>query len=259
MVWLAGLTALAGLGIAAIALASTVGVWFGLWDFRTGFSLLRFAHGHADWIAATGLVVTLGLLTLNRVLNTGNGLRVGGLALTGTLAAALGYYIPESFRPPDDANIPPIHDVSTDTVDPPDYVAILPLRADAPNTTEYGGSPGMTRERLAQLQTQAYPDVRTLVLDEQPEHVFEQALAAVSALGWDVVAAVPEAGRIEATDTTFWFRFKDDVVVRIRPGDNGGTVVDARSVSRVGGGDAGTNARRLRAFLEQLRAESRTR
>ena len=74
-------------------------------------------------------------------------------------------------------------------------------------------------------------------------------------LGWDLVAAVPDEGRIEATDTTFWFRFKDDVVIRIRPAA-AGSILDARSLSRVGGGDAGTNARRLRRFFATLDATS---
>jgi hypothetical protein len=177
-------------------------------------------------------------------------LKLTGFALIGVIAAALGYYIPESYRPPD--GTPPIHDISTDAVDPPAYVAILPLRADAPNTTVYGGSEGMTHERLAQLQTEAYPDLQTLTIDEPPDQVFERALAAVDELGWELVAAVPEEGRIEATDTTFWFRFKDDVVIRIRPAAGSGTTVDARSLSRVGGGDAGTNARRLRSFFANL-------
>jgi uncharacterized protein (DUF1499 family) len=81
--------------------------------------------------------------------------------------------------------------------------------------------------------------------------VFARALAAVDELAWELVEAVPEEGRIEATDTTFWFRFKDDVVIRIRPSGSG-SILDARSLSRVGGGDAGTNARRLRAFFATL-------
>jgi uncharacterized protein (DUF1499 family) len=55
-------------------------------------------------------------------------------------------------------------------------------------------------------------------------------------------------------DTTFWFSFKDDVLIRLRPAD-GGSRVDVRSLSRVGGGDVGTNAKRIRADLDALRAE----
>jgi uncharacterized protein (DUF1499 family) len=70
-------------------------------------------------------------------------------------------------------------------------------------------------------------------------------------MGWTIVAAEPAAGRIEATATTRWLGFKDDVVVRIRP-DAGGSRVDVRSVSRVGKSDLGTNARRIREYLGRL-------
>ena len=66
-----------------------------------------------------------------------------------------------------------------------------------------------------------------------------------------LVAAEAADGRIEATDTTFWFGFKDDVVVRVQPADNGSRI-DVRSESRVGKSDVGTNARRIRAYLAKL-------
>ncbi len=251
MMWIAILALLAGLGIGGVTLVASMGVWFGLWDFRRGFALLQFANAYAGWIAIAGLIITIGLLALSQLWKIGNASKLVSLALIGTAAAGLGYYVPEAYRPSEGANIPPIHDVSTDTVDPPAYVAVLPLRADAPNTTVYGGSQGMTKERLAQLQTDAYPDIKTLAIAQPPNVVFNRALAAVEELGWELVAAVPAEGRIEATDTTFWFRFKDDVVIRIRPAGDG-TIIDARALSRVSGGDAGTNARRLRAFFAVL-------
>ena len=81
--------------------------------------------------------------------------------------------------------------------------------------------------------------------------MFSRALIAVDNMGWELVATAPESGRIEATATTFWFRFKDDVVIRLREED-GQTRVDARSLSRVGGGDAGANGKRLLSFFEIL-------
>jgi len=249
------LVGVAGLGIGALALVSTLGVWFGAWDFRRGFSLLRFANTWGWWLAlAGGALTVLVIAGRTRRPSSRGGRGLLALCLAGTLSAALAHYVPQSFGPPTGVIIPPIHDVSTDTVDPPQYVAVMPLRADAPNTTIYGGSPNMTPERLAALQTEAYPDVRTLMLNIPPEQAFDRAMAAVQTLGWEVAASVPEEGRIEATDTTFWFRFKDDVVIRIRAAE-GGAMVDARSLSRVGGGDVGTNARRLRAFLAEMRGE----
>ena len=70
-------------------------------------------------------------------------------------------------------------------------------------------------------------------------------------MGWQIVAAEAGEGRIEAIDTTFWFGFTDDIVIRITPADYR-ALVDIRSVSRVGRSDAGTNARRIRAYIAKL-------
>ena len=71
-------------------------------------------------------------------------------------------------------------------------------------------------------------------------------------MGWEIVAANAEEGRIEATDTTLWFGFKDDVVVRIQARDDE-SLLDVRSVSRVGKSDVGTNAQRIRAYLRKFK------
>ena len=71
-------------------------------------------------------------------------------------------------------------------------------------------------------------------------------------MGWQIVDANREEGRIEATATTRWFGFKDDIVIRIVPTAAQGSRLDIRSVSRVGKSDAGTNACRIRAFRKKL-------
>ncbi|MDC0598325.1 DUF1499 domain-containing protein [Gammaproteobacteria bacterium] len=251
MLWVAILALLIGVGIGLAALTASLGVWLGLWTFGTGFQILGAVNPYTGWVAVVCLVDAITLLALAQLWKTGTSVKLFSLAFIGALAASMAWYIPTTFRAPEGETYPPIHDVSTDIVNPVEYVDILPLRADAPNTVVYGGSPNMTPERLAELQTEAFPDLVPRLLDATPDEVFERALAAVDAMGWELVAAVPEEGRIEATATTFWFRFKDDVVIRIRPeGDQ--TRIDARSLSRVGGGDAGTNAKRLRAFFEIL-------
>ena len=242
---------LVGLGIGLLALGSAAGIWVGVWDFRRGFDLLRIANDWGDLVAIACLVLTIGLVVLGQLFATENNLKLGGIAVAGTLSAALAWYIPESFRPPEGVNYPPIHDISTNTSSPPQYVDVLPLRADAPNTVEYGGSPNMTAERLAQLTREAYPDLTTQSYNVSAEEVFARALEAVNSLGWELVAQVPDEGRIEATATTFWYRFKDDVVIDIRR-QGTQTLVDARSLSRVGGGDVGANAIRLREFFALL-------
>jgi uncharacterized protein (DUF1499 family) len=104
---------------------------------------------------------------------------------------------------------------------------------------------------VAALQQRAYPDIKPLTLDVPPGQVFDRALAAAKAMGWTIAVADSASGRIEATETTQWFGFKDDVVVRIGA-EGSGSRVDVRSLSRVGRGDFGTNAARVRAYLARL-------
>ena len=141
-------------------------------------------------------------------------------------------------------HLPRIHDISTNTENPPSFEAVLPLRKGARNAVAYPSS-------TAAEQRKGYPDIGPLMLPLAPQVAFERALQAARGMGWDVVAAAPEALRIEATDTTLLFGFKDDVVVRITPQAQG-SVVDVRSLSRVGGSDFGTNAKRVRAYLRRL-------
>lgn len=144
---------------------------------------------------------------------------------------------------------PAIHDITTDTATPPEFDAVVALRANAPNSLEYGGA------ELAARQQEGYPDLETLVVGVPPAQVVDDARGVATDMGWQVVAADAAAGRLEASDTTFWFGFTDDIVVRVRA-VAGGSEVDVRSVSRVGVGDLGANAKRIRTFLERLAAAS---
>jgi uncharacterized protein (DUF1499 family) len=109
----------------------------------------------------------------------------------------------------------------------------------------------MTAEKLTAFQQSAYPDIVPQRFSVSVDEVFASALSAAEALGWELVDSDLAEGRIEATDTTFWFRFKDDIVIYItREGSE--TVLNARSLSRVGISDVGKNAERLRAFFALL-------
>jgi len=90
--------------------------------------------------------------------------------------------------------------------------------------------------------------VTSLIISLPPDRAFARAQAAARALGWRIVAAAPAEGRLEASDTTWWFGFTDDIVVRVRATAQGSRI-DVRSASRVGRSDLGVNARRIRAFL----------
>jgi uncharacterized protein (DUF1499 family) len=140
---------------------------------------------------------------------------------------------------------PPIHDISTDLGNPPTFDAILVYRKDAPNPPEYAGG------KTAELQRAAYPDIQTLTVEKSPDEVLAAAEQVAKDLGWEVIAVDPKNGRIEAIATTPWIRFKDDVSIRLTARGYG-TYVDIRSKSRIGQGDMGANAARVRAFLERL-------
>ena len=141
-------------------------------------------------------------------------------------------------------HLPKIHDISTSPSNAPTFEAVLPLRKGARNAVDYPPS-------TAAEQQKGYPDIGPLTLPLAPPVAFERAVQTARSMGWDIVATAPEKLRLEATDTTLLFGFKDDVVVRITPQANG-SVVDVRSLSRVGGSDFGTNAKRVRAYLKRL-------
>ncbi|CAN5679747.1 DUF1499 domain-containing protein [soil metagenome] len=144
---------------------------------------------------------------------------------------------------------PRINDVTTDTARPPPMVVTQQMRKGAANPPAYPG------ESAAVLQRGAYPDIVPIVLALAPAEAFKRADMAAVAMGWDVVARAPAEGRLEAVDTTDWFALKDDIVVRIRAQGTTGSRIDIRSKSRLGESDFGANARRIRAFMEKLRAE----
>lgn len=232
-------------GVVALALvgASGLGTKADFWTFRTGFTLLRYGA-----YAGVG-ALALGAIGVIASLFASAGAQRPSIAvpLVALVLGAVSFGVPYSGMQTA-RSVPAIHDISTDMVNPPVFIDVLPLRVDASNSTEYEG------ERIAALQREAYPDVKTLVIPKPFDDVFADALEVVTASGWELVAADKPGGRIEATATTRWFGFKDDVVLRLRETTTG-TAVDMRSLSRVGGSDVGANAARIRAFMQALSAK----
>lgn len=151
---------------------------------------------------------------------------------------------------------PPIHDITTDFSDPPAFQAVLALRiaTGAQNPPDYHplqNNRGVEVD-VAAAQRSAFPDILPIDASEAPAMVLPLAEKAAREMGWTIVAVAPNDGRIEATDTTRYFGFKDDIVVRVRPAATGSRI-DVRSESRVGLGDAGTNAHRVSTYLSTLR------
>jgi uncharacterized protein (DUF1499 family) len=218
-----------------------VGSRLGWWHFRTGFSMLRWAADGgllAAAVSIAGLILSRRQLSRLRLILSISGILIG-LLVVGVLWSW--WHTAQT--------VPAIHDITTDTDNPPAFVSILPLRKDAPNMADYGGP------EIAAKQKTAYPDLAPAMLPLPPPQAFEQALQAARDMGWTIVNSNPLEGRIEAIDTTFWFGFKDDIVIRI-VATNQGSRIDVRSVSRVGRSDVGTNAKRIRKFLKKLKETS---
>jgi len=218
--------------------ASGPGYRSGLFQYKTGISLVKYA----GFISAAAVVVCLVGLALWQWKAFPHGMMP---ALIGLLIAGciLGLTLKWKHNL---ASVPYIHDITTDTENPPLFVAILPLRVGAENPAEYGGP------ELARQQKDGYPDLKPGSVNSPPDVAFPRALQAAKDMGWQIVDSDPKSLRIEATDTTWWFGFKDDVVVRLTPSTTGSRI-DVRSVSRVGKSDVGTNARRINAYLARVK------
>jgi len=228
---------LAVLAVLAAMLAGFGSRW-GLWYFRTGFVILR-------WAAYVGIAAALASL-IGALLTRPTTLRRGFLfSIFGLVIGILVFGVPWCYWRTAQ-RVPAIHDITTDMENPPRFASVLPLRKTALNPSEYGGP------EIAIKQRAAYPDVVQAALSVPPDKAYERALAAARKMGWVIVDANAAEGRIEATDTTFWFGFKDDIVIRITPADHGSRV-DIRSVSRVGKSDVGMNAKRIRKYLKELK------
>jgi uncharacterized protein (DUF1499 family) len=223
---------------AALLLLALAGPTYrlGILSLQNAFTLLRWSAYVG--IAAVLVALVAGALAYRRgaKLNT---LIAGASLVAGLIAVGIPWQWLQAAR-----SVPPIHDITTDLQNPPTYEAVVPLRVNARNSLDRPPD-------LADKQRQGYPDLAPITLPAPRDQVFDRALGAAQDAGWEIVTADKGSGRIEATDTTRWFGFKDDVVVRLTPWGSG-TRVDVRSVSRVGGSDVGTNARRIREYLDRL-------
>lgn len=225
------------------AVASGLGARLGVWEFGTGFGILRwsvYAAIGAAVLSLTGaaLAVPAGAKVLD--------LRLVVALVAGLAVFAVPYSVARQFK-----KTPTVADATTNIEDPPSFVVLAPVRQKkAKNPLEY------RRAEAADLQRRYFPDLTAgAEFDQPPAEVIRRAVTVAEDMGFDIAEAAPEQGRLEATDTTFWFGFKDDVVLRARAQDNGRTRVDIRSASRVGYLDGGTNARRIQRFLKALKAD----
>ncbi|MEO9599649.1 DUF1499 domain-containing protein [Parasphingorhabdus sp.] len=242
------LVALLGLGTPLAYVIAAGGSAVGFWAWQEGLAAV-------PWIVLTALltlILAIAFVVFNRRKGRKTRWPLLGLGVLGTLGF-LGYLMPYATAY---VTLPAIHDITTDLADPPQFTA-LTLRADnwddipgADDSDMRGMNP---RQRWATAHQDAYSDIRSVRIDQPVGVVIEKAKRLAEGRGWKIISVDPAAGNLEATDTVSLFRFKEDIVIRARAAENGAaSIIDMRSVSRVGAHDLGMNAKRIRQFLSDL-------
>lgn len=288
--WRLKLSAVA-LGVSIFAVlwfaAAALGTKYGLWGWQFGLGKMTIGWGPMIAFGSAGLAVIALIIGFIKSPRTQPVILALGALLIGLMLVfrLVGFGAQA-------ASLPPIHDIQTDWSDPVRFSeALLAQRKsddamnpveDAPVIPQAPGIeerwPGMGGRLVSEVQEEAESErtvdgetvppaydrpIEPLYFDQSPGEVASYALSIAEDRGWDIFTR-PEAGEdveqtmIEATATTGWFGFKDDIAVRIRAVE-GATRVDMRSISRVGLSDLGANARRVSAFMDELadRADGR--
>jgi uncharacterized protein (DUF1499 family) len=211
-------------------------------DYAAGFAAL------GTGLALAFFAIVFSLLAFVRIWQEGR--RGLGSALRGLVLAAAVLAYPAWFAVKA-ATLPAINDITTDTENPPAF-----SRSRAALEARAGRVPPDVPAEVREAQREAYTQIAPLTLDVGPDEAFELVRKAAGNLGWQVIEAVRPGGRvglgrIDAVDRTFLLKLPDDIAIRLRPRADG-TRIDIRSASRVGNHDLGANARRIRAFLEEV-------
>lgn len=225
----------------AAILVMLFGALLGLWEPIDGFIYYRSSFEYIGYVVVGLSVATLGFLLSKKHLI---GKRKAGIALLiglGILYPTIKSAISETI------SYPPIHDITTDTENPPEFIALTDPRPGSRNTLDYFGK-GERQEWYPSRQLEAFPDIKPIITDISPDQAYTRAVTVGESMGWEIIGADPAARRFEGTATTPIFRFVDDTVVVVTPAGTGSRV-DIRSVSRIGTGDIGVNAKRIREFI----------
>ena len=266
------------LWFAAAALGSKFGLWG--WQFALGTLVMQWGK----WL--TFLALGLSVIAMIVALIKAPRFQPGLLALAALLIALMVFFRLAGFGA-QAGSLPPIHDVQTDWSEPIalSESLIAQRRSDGalnevqddPTIDESadGRWPGMGGRRVAEVQEEAERErtvdgetvepaydrpIEPVYFDQSPGEIASYALQIAEDRGWDIFSR-PETGQdvertiLEATETSTWFGFKDDVAIRIQAAE-GATRVDMRSISRVGLSDLGMNARRVSSFMDELESRA---
>lgn len=257
---------------------AALGTKWGWWPWQVGLGQMTIGTGPKIALAALAVSVVAQVIALIKAPRK----QAFIIALGATLIAAFTMFRLAGMGA-QAAALPPLHDIQTDWADPIQFSQTLMAARtadgetnpvlDAPTVPDYAEQrwPGTAGRLVSEIQEEAeikeagkgtvYPKMETLYFDAQPSEVAGVAEQIMRKKGWDLVSSASEdaaAIQLEATATSGWFGFKDDIAVRIRVA-NGATEVDIRSTSRVGLSDLGANSTRVYGLMIELedRADGR--
>lgn len=205
-----------------------------LWSMATSFQIIKFT-GYIS-IAVLVLSVLIGLFSLFKK-EFSLAKRCAVIAVLVAIPA-IGLVMQAAKA----KSLPFLHQVTTDTVNLPQFNAVVALRGEKSNPLAYD------REKLAPLQLAAYPKLKPIISQLNKDQAYAKALDIALSLGWEVVAEDPQQGLIEAVDTTALWAFKDDIAIRVQA-VGATSIIDLRSISRIGKTDLGANAARVEKFI----------
>lgn len=234
----------------AFFIVAALGTKIGLWGWQIGLLALTMGGGVillgiTALLAVVSLVLTLMKKPRNNLLA---GMAIVGLLVPGaifTMLLAMGSVAQDN----------PIHDVATDTANPPEFTEATMAAREKSGANPLSNyqtplseiaifedvSPSVAIRSHAQIITETYANLQPLPLGAASrQQGVAAAAAAMDQLGFKNISADAAAGKVEGVAETFWFGFKDDVVARV-----GDRQIDFRSVSRVGRSDLGANAKRI--------------
>ncbi|MEL0628623.1 DUF1499 domain-containing protein [Psychromonas aquatilis] len=227
--------------LAVIALCTSLlmvfGSSLGLWEPIVGFKASRQYNDLVGYmVVLVALVAVIYALStkqsyIKAIISLILGIAILGPNLIGKITHTVKY--------------PPIHDISTDTVTPPEFKQLTDDREGAINTLVYGG------DDIAKQQVIAFPHIKSIQSPLSPTDAFTKAMHIAKSMGWTMVVENPVTLHYEGTAHTPYFNFADDIVIRVKARQTG-SIIDIRSVSRIGRGDRGVNAQRISTFIEHF-------
>lgn len=231
------LLSLAGAFLVATMAAPLASKWGG-WHFRDAFSALKILFYFGSAISVISLILmayNLFKRGIEPALPYAFAIVICALPIANML-----YQVSQV------KSLPFIHDISTDTVNPPPFNVATTLRQSDDNSVDYDPS-------IAQLQLDGYPDILPIYSEKTVAQSFELVVTTIEGLGYNDISRDNTLAQLEFSDQTFWFGFIDDIVIRVSREDSKSRV-DIRSASRVGKSDIGKNAKRIRAISQELKS-----